>query len=207
MTGIYRGLAGSDLIIPYEAAKWNQGRPVAGVWVVLHRAILREALWTQSKCEWHKADHRFSARKKRRKVAGHTWFLRNDLGSGQIDALIVLALGADRHKFSLMVSLTNAQIRAFKAQAQRLKATLKIGKGGISAQFLAALDDALKHHELVKVKFDDFKDRKKELSPQLAEKSGSRLVARVGNVVVLYRPRAKPEQPTECCFIAQPPRA
>ena len=97
-----------------------------------------------------------------------------------------------------MVSLTNAQIRAFKAQAQRLKTTLKIGKGGISAQFLAALDDALKHHELVKVKFDDFKDRKKELSPQLAEKSGSRLVARVGNVVVLYRPRAKPEQPKEC---------
>ena len=32
-----------------------------------------------------------------------------------------------------MDSLTNAQIRAFKAQAQRLKATLKIGEEGISA--------------------------------------------------------------------------
>ena len=56
-----------------------------------------------------------------------------------------------------MVSLTNAQIHALKAQAQRLKATLKVGKDGLSPHFLAALDDSLKNHELVKVKFDDFR--------------------------------------------------
>jgi RNA-binding protein len=88
-----------------------------------------------------------------------------------------------------MVPLTNAQIRTFKAQAQRMKATLKIGKDGLSPQFLAALDETLKHRELVKVKFDDFKEQKKELTPQLAEKSGSHLITRVGNVVVLYRPK------------------
>jgi RNA-binding protein len=88
-----------------------------------------------------------------------------------------------------MVALTNPQIRALKAQAQRLKATLEIGKGGLSPEFLAALEHALKHQELVKVKFGQFKERKKELSPQLAEKSGSHLIMRVGNVVVLYRPK------------------
>jgi len=88
-----------------------------------------------------------------------------------------------------MLSLTNAQTRALKAQAQRLKAMLKVGKEGLSPQFLAALDELLKHHELVKVKFDEFKEQKKELAPQLAEKSGSHLVTRVGNVVVLYRPK------------------
>jgi len=85
------------------------------------------------------------------------------------------------------VTLTNAQIRTLKARAQRLKATLKVGKEGLSPQFLSALDDALKHRELVKVKFDEFKAQKKELSPQLAEKTGSHLVTRVGNVAVLYR--------------------
>jgi RNA-binding protein len=94
-----------------------------------------------------------------------------------------------------MVLLTNAQIRVLKAQAQRLKATLKIGKEGLSPQFLAALNDALKHHELVKVKFDDFKEQKKELAPQLAEKSGSHLVTRVGNVAVLFRPKPVEPQP------------
>jgi RNA-binding protein len=88
-----------------------------------------------------------------------------------------------------MLPLTNAQLRDLKAQAQRLKATLKVGKEGLSPQFIAALDGVLKHHELVKVKFDDFKEQKKELAPQLAEKSGSHLVTRVGNVVVLYRPK------------------
>jgi RNA-binding protein len=92
-----------------------------------------------------------------------------------------------------MTPLTNAQMRTLKARAQRLKAMLKIGKDGLSPQFLAALDDTLKHHDLVKVKFDDFKEQKKELSPQLAERSGSHLVTRVGNVVVLYRPKPEPE--------------
>ena len=72
--------------------------------------------------------------------------------------------------------------------AQRLKASIKIGKEGLSPRFLAALDEVLKHHQLVKVKFDEFKDQKKELTPELAEKSESHLVTRVGNVVVLYRP-------------------
>jgi RNA-binding protein len=94
-----------------------------------------------------------------------------------------------------MLSLTNAQIRAFKAQAQRLKATLKVGKEGLSPQFLAALAELLNHHELVKVKFDDFKEQKKALAPQLAEKSGSHLVTRVGNVVVLYRPKPTKDSP------------
>jgi RNA-binding protein len=96
-----------------------------------------------------------------------------------------------------MDPLTNAQIRALKAQAQRLKATLKVGKEGLSPQFIAALDNALKHHELVKVKFDAFKEQKKELAPQLAEKSGSHLVTRVGNVVVLYRPKPAAEELSE----------
>lgn len=93
-----------------------------------------------------------------------------------------------------METLANTQIREFKARAQRLKATLEIGKEGLSPRFLAALDDALKHHELVKVKFGQFKEEKKELSPQLAKKSGSHLITRIGNVVVLYRRKA-PESP------------
>ena len=93
-----------------------------------------------------------------------------------------------------MLSLTNAQVRDLKAQAQRLKAALKVGKEGLSPQFLAALDGVLQHHELVKVKFDEFKEQKKALAPQLAKRSGSHLVTRVGNVVVLYRPKSGEEQ-------------
>ena len=65
------------------------------------------------------------------------------------------------------------------------------------AAFLAALNEALNHRELLKVKFDDLKDQKKELTPLLAAKSHSHLVTRVGNVVVLYRPKPVEEKPSE----------
>ncbi len=72
-----------------------------------------------------------------------------------------------------MDPLSNSEIRSLKARAQRLKATLKIGKEGLSPGFLAALDAALRHHELLKVKFEHFKDQKKELAPELAAKSST----------------------------------
>jgi RNA-binding protein len=103
---------------------------------------------------------------------------------------ICLCLPSDFRHHGFMSSLTNAKIRELKARAQLMKPTLKVGHDGLSAAFIAALDEALKHHELVKVKFADFKEQKKELAPQLAAKTGSELIMRVGNVAVLYR--AKP---------------
>lgn len=91
--------------------------------------------------------------------------------------------------------LDNPQIRKLKAAAQRMKATYKVGKAGLSPQFIQSLDEGLKHHELIKVKFDEHKEEKKELAPQLAEKTSSHLIMQVGNVVVLYRQRAEVTTP------------
>ena len=92
-----------------------------------------------------------------------------------------------------MLSLTKNQIRELKARAQLMKPTLKVGHEGLSVEFIAALDEALKHHDLVKVKFSDFKDQKKELAPQLASRTASELIMRVGNVAVLFRARPAAE--------------
>lgn len=91
----------------------------------------------------------------------------------------------------MTIALTGAEKKRMRGEAQRLKPMVHIGKHGISDALLRSLDEALTHHGLVKVKFDEFKDKRKELAPQLAEKSRSELIALVGNVVVLYRP--KPE--------------
>ena len=85
--------------------------------------------------------------------------------------------------------LSNAEIRQLKATAQRMKATFKVGKQGLSPQFLQGIEAALQHQELIKVKFDEFKEEKKTLAPQMAERTGSRLVWLIGNVAVLYRRR------------------
>ncbi|MBC8002233.1 MAG: YhbY family RNA-binding protein [Opitutaceae bacterium] len=86
----------------------------------------------------------------------------------------------------------NPQIRKLKALGQRLEPMLKMGKAGLSDGFVKSVDDALALHELIKVKFDDLKEQKKDLSVQLAARTTSHLVMRVGHVVVLYRPNPDP---------------
>jgi len=93
----------------------------------------------------------------------------------------------------MLAPLTNSQLRKFKAAAQLLDPLLKVGKAGLSEGFIRSVDTALTQHELVKIKFSDFKEQKKELAPLLAEKTSSHVIMRVGNVVVLHRPRPVPE--------------
>jgi RNA-binding protein len=90
------------------------------------------------------------------------------------------------------MTLDNSQISRLKGMAQRMDATLKVGKNGLSESFLQSVRDALNHRELIKVKFDEFKEQKKTLAPELAEKTESRLVTLIGNVAVLYRQNDDP---------------
>ena len=86
--------------------------------------------------------------------------------------------------------LSNAQKRELKAQAQRLDPIVKPGHGGLSDAFLKSMDAALATHGLVKMKFTDFKEEKRALAPEIAERTGSALVMQVGNVAVFFRPKS-----------------
>ena len=76
------------------------------------------------------------------------------------------------------------ELRDLKARAQRLDPVVKIGKAGLSDALFTALETALGQHDLVKVKFDDLKEQKKELVPQLVARSGAQLIQRVGNCLL-----------------------
>jgi len=91
-----------------------------------------------------------------------------------------------------MTELTNKQITKLKGLGQLLEPVVRVGHAGLSDAFMASLNQALDDHELVKVKFSDFKDQKKQLAPQLAERTASQIIMRVGNVVVLYRQQPDP---------------
>lgn len=95
----------------------------------------------------------------------------------------------------MLEPLSNSQIRKFKAAAQLLEPMLKVGKAGLIEGFIRSVDMALSQHDLVKIKFVELKEQKKELAPQLAEKTASHLVMRVGNVMVLHRPKLAPVEP------------
>ncbi len=90
-------------------------------------------------------------------------------------------------------SLPGPHLSQLKSLGQLLKPVAHLGKGGLSDAFVASVDQALTLHELVKVKLEAHKDQKKALVPELATRTRSRLIQRVGNVAVLYRQHPDPE--------------
>jgi RNA-binding protein len=97
-------------------------------------------------------------------------------------------------RYAGAMTLNTTQISRLKGMAQKMDATLKVGKNGLSESFLKSVREDLSRRELIKVKFDDFKDQKKTLAPELAAKTDSRLVTLIGNVAVLYRQNDDPEK-------------
>lgn len=69
-----------------------------------------------------------------------------------------------------------------------------VGKEGETAAVVSALAEALKAHELVKVKFQNHKDEVKEISFSLAEKTSSTLIATTGFTAVFYKQSEDPEK-------------
>ena len=87
-------------------------------------------------------------------------------------------------------TLTGAQKRALKSRAQLLEAVIRIGQCGVTDAVIQSLASALEQHELVKVRFSNFKEERKTLAPQLAERTSSALIQQVGNVAVFFRRKA-----------------
>lgn len=89
----------------------------------------------------------------------------------------------------MSLELNGAQKRDLRSRAQLLEPSVRIGNAGLTEAVTLCLNEALAQHELVKLKFTEFKDEKKELSTQLAEETKSVLLQIVGNVAIFYRPR------------------
>jgi RNA-binding protein len=78
-------------------------------------------------------------------------------------------------------------LQTLKSRAQLLDPILRVGKAGLSPEFLASVKEAFQHHDLIKIRFDGHKDEKKTLAPLIAEKTSSQLILRVGNTATYYR--------------------
>lgn len=90
-----------------------------------------------------------------------------------------------------ITSKFRAQLRS---RAQTISPVVMVGHEGVTEGVVGALDAALTDHELVKVKFQDFKDMVRNLSTDLASKTESVLVSTTGFTAVFYR--KNPEKST-----------
>ena len=90
--------------------------------------------------------------------------------------------------------LTSKQRAKLASLASTMDPLVHLGKAGAAEGVSSALDRALADHELVKLRFVDFKGERRELAAQLAEKNRAKLVRVIGNVAVLYRRNPDPEK-------------
>jgi putative RNA-binding protein, YhbY family len=81
-----------------------------------------------------------------------------------------------------------------RSLAHHLKPLVIIGRSGINKQVIGSVDLALKDHELIKVKFGEFKEAKKEISAEIAQVTKSELIGIIGNIAMFYRPHPQPEK-------------
>ena len=92
------------------------------------------------------------------------------------------------------MELTSKQRAYLRGEAQTIDPIVMIGKEGLTDNVKSALDDALFHHELVKVKFQQYKDDVREIAFKCAELTTSVLVATTGFTAVFYRQKEKSEE-------------
>jgi len=80
-------------------------------------------------------------------------------------------------------------LRELKARSQKLKPIIHVGHESVTDAVIAAIDQALSDHGLVKVRFTDHKSERKQLAAELSARTDSRQVLLVGHTVTLYRPK------------------
>ncbi len=86
-----------------------------------------------------------------------------------------------------MQPLTSAQRKFLRAQAHHLEPLVLIGKQGVTDMVVRTVSDALEARELIKVKFNEFKDGKGPLIDEIEQRTGSQVAGVVGHVAIFYR--------------------
>jgi len=90
--------------------------------------------------------------------------------------------------------LTGSQRKYLRGLAHHLKPLAQVGKTGLTPNVLAAIDEALEHHELIKVRFLDFKDQKHQLAQTIATYANSEMIGSIGHVCMFYRQHPDPQK-------------
>lgn len=97
-------------------------------------------------------------------------------------------------RYTPAMALTGKQRRALRALGHGLSPVTQIGKGGLSAQLVEAVDQALTTHELIKVKLlESAGVDRHDAAAQLATQTRSEVAQVLGNTILLYRP--DPDEP------------
>lgn len=87
------------------------------------------------------------------------------------------------------MELTPKQRAYLRGLAHERKTVVTVGQAGLSASVLEEIEQALVHHELVKIKLNAG-DRagRTDMAREICDNTGSEWVQNIGRIAVIYRP-------------------
>ena len=85
------------------------------------------------------------------------------------------------------MEFTSKQRKYLEKLAHDLNPVVIVGGAGMTEGVEQLIEKTLASHELIKVKFNEYKDDKQELISEVCNKIGATLVRIIGNVAILYK--------------------
>ncbi|TCV86618.1 ribosome assembly RNA-binding protein YhbY [Testudinibacter aquarius] len=93
----------------------------------------------------------------------------------------------------MAINLTTKQKQYLKGLAHNLKPVVMLGANGLTEGVVAEIDNALNHHELIKVKVAGAERETKQLIiDAIVRETSAAAVQLIGHILVLYRPSKEP---------------
>lgn len=79
-------------------------------------------------------------------------------------------------------------------QAHHIDPVASVGKEGMSESLISHVNRELENHELIKIKFTDYKAVRREMVTEIADACDAVVVGILGHVGILYRQSRYPER-------------
>ena len=92
--------------------------------------------------------------------------------------------------------LEGFQRKYLRGLAHKKKPVVFVGQKGLTETLNGSINDALTAHELIKLKFIDFKDKedKKEITDTIEKTHGCEMVGMIGHTAIFYRRHPEEEK-------------
>lgn len=92
------------------------------------------------------------------------------------------------------MNLTPKQTRYLRARAHHLNPVVMTGSAGLSDAVLNEIEQAVAHHELIKIKLGGAdRTQRQQMSATICEHLNAVAVQMIGQMLVIYRPAEKPQ--------------
>ena len=90
-----------------------------------------------------------------------------------------------------MIEITSKQRKVLEKAAHSLEPVVIVGQNGVTDSLTEKVAQSLEAHELIKVKFNDFKDDKRELKEKLGNSYGALHMKIKEKITNLYKEQEK----------------